>query len=43
MAAVRAPQSAPNAEEVKRALAQRFGENFDFEMQAETPALTGRA
>ena len=43
MAAVRAPQSAPDPEDVKRALAKRFGENFDFEMQAEAPALTGRA
>ena len=42
MAAVRAPQNAPDAEDVKRALAQRFGQNFDFEMQAEAPALTGR-
>jgi lipoyl(octanoyl) transferase len=43
MAAVRAPQSAPDAEDVKRALAERFGENFSFEMRAEAPALTGRA
>jgi lipoyl(octanoyl) transferase len=43
VAAVRAPLSAPDAEDVKRALAKRFGENFDFEMQAEAPALTGRA
>jgi lipoyl(octanoyl) transferase len=43
MAAVRAPQSAPDVEDVKHALARRFGQNFDFEMQAEAPALTGRA
>ena len=43
MAAVRVPQSAPDTQDVKRALAKRFGENFDFEMQAEVPALTGRA
>jgi lipoyl(octanoyl) transferase len=43
MAAVRAPRNAPDVEDVKRALAERFGENFDFEMQAEAPALTGRA
>jgi lipoyl(octanoyl) transferase len=30
-------------EDVKQALAQRFGENFDFEMQAEAPAISGRA
>lgn len=43
MAAVRAPQPAPRADDVKRALAQRFAENFDFQMQVEEPALTGRA
>jgi lipoyl(octanoyl) transferase len=31
------------AEDVKQALAQRFGENFEFEMQAEAPAISGRA
>jgi lipoyl(octanoyl) transferase len=30
-------------EDVKEALARRFGENFDFEMQAEAPAIPGRA
>jgi lipoyl(octanoyl) transferase len=30
-------------EDVKQALAQRFGENFEFEMQAEAPAISGRA
>jgi lipoyl(octanoyl) transferase len=43
MAVAGAPRSAPDPEDVKRALTKRFGENFDFEMQAESPALTGRA
>lgn len=30
-----------DAGEVKESLAKRFGKNFDFEMQAEAPALTG--
>jgi lipoyl(octanoyl) transferase len=32
-----------NAGRVKQALARCFAGNFDFEMQAEAPALTGRA
>jgi lipoyl(octanoyl) transferase len=32
-----------DVEGIKEALAKRFGENFDFEMQAEAPAISGRA
>lgn len=38
---MRALGSGADADAVKQALARRFGENFDFEMQAEAPALTG--